>query len=283
MKKSHFFLLVIMAVCVAALMAYKAYDRTATDNHPPQIQIEDGELEVSVRDGRDAMLQGVTATDNRDGDVTDSLVVESVGSITDNGRVTVTYAAFDKSGNVAQKRRTVHYTDYVPPRFTLKEPLVYAYGSNKDIVDFIGAYDELDGDITHRVKITSLENSDISGPGIYDVLVQVNNSLGDNRELTLQVEVYPAGVYNSSLTLTDYLIYIPVGASFQPEDYLDVFRWGGNSTDLSGGISQEFDLGMAGKVDTAKPGVYSVEYTLSRGSGNANYVGYSELIVIVGE
>ena len=276
-------LLAAMALCVAALMGYKAYDRAATDSRAPQIQIQEGELQVSVRDPREALLQGVTASDTQDGDVTDSLIVESVGSITADDRVTVTYAAFDQSGNVAKKSRTVRYTDYVSPRFTLEEPLAFSYGSGKDIVDLVGAYDEVDGDITHRVKVTSLENTSISAPGTYDVLLQVSNSLGDIQELTVEVEIYPSGTYNSQLYLTDYIVYLSVGEEFDAEAYLDSFVWAGNTTVLSGSVPREFDLGLSGKVDMTKPGVYAVEYTMNRSNGSQSCTGYTELIVVVEE
>lgn len=283
MKKRHLTLLVAMAVCIAGLMGYKAYDRAVTDNRPPQIIMEDGELQVSVYDSRDVLLQGVTAKDDTDGDVTASLIVESVGSITDDDRVTVTYAAFDQAGNVAKKTRTVHYTDYVSPRFYLEEPLAFGYGSGKDIVDLIGAYDKVDGDITHRVKVTSLESEPISAPGVYKVLIQVHNSLGDIQNLTLEVKIYPSGSYNSQLNLKNYLVYLPVGEGFDAEDYLDSFVWAGNTTKLSGGVPGELDLVLSGQVDVTKPGVYTVEYTMSRSYGSQSYTGFAELVVVVEE
>lgn len=283
MKKRHLILILAMALCVAGLMGYKAYDQAVTDNRPPQILMEDGEPQVSVYDSREVLLQGVTAKDNVDGDVTASLIVESVGSITADDRVTVTYAAFDQSGNVAKKSRTVHYTDYVSPRFYLEEPLAFGHGTNKDIVDVIGAYDEVDGDITHRVKVTSLESEPISAPGVYQVLIQVNNSLGDIQKLTLEVEIYPAGTYNAQLELTNYLVYLPVGERFDAEDYLDCFAWAGNTIELSGGVPRDLELGLSGHVDTTTPGVYTMEYIMSRDSGSQSYTGFAELVVVVEE
>ena len=52
----------------------------------------------------DKLLEGVTAYDSHDGDVTASLLIEKVTE-TGNGEVIVTYAAMDSSNNVAELSR----------------------------------------------------------------------------------------------------------------------------------------------------------------------------------
>ena len=42
----------------------------------------------------------MTAEDERDGDVTDSLVVQEISGFNEDGTRTVTFAAVDRSGNV---------------------------------------------------------------------------------------------------------------------------------------------------------------------------------------
>lgn len=155
--KRNWKLLVMLAVSLAALVGYRVVDGLRTDSTAPVITVDDSVmLEVSVLD-RAALLTGVTAADDRDGDVTASIVVESARDITDDGCVTVTYAAFDSSGNVAKTTRTVRYTDYRSPRFTLSNSLVFTYGTNFDVLKVVGAEDVLDGDIGYRVRANSLE------------------------------------------------------------------------------------------------------------------------------
>ncbi len=48
------------------------------DNTPPEIQFQDNEIVYTAGDSYDGLLDGVTATDNKDGDVTESLVVECI-------------------------------------------------------------------------------------------------------------------------------------------------------------------------------------------------------------
>jgi hypothetical protein len=259
-----------------------------TDTKAPKIEINTERVEVSVLDPKSALLQGVTAMDNVDGDVTESVVVESVSLLNPDGTISVSYAAFDSTGNVAKATREAKYTDYESPKLTLSGPLLYSYGSNFDVLSTVGATDMIDGDIQHRVRATALEEDSIATLGTHQVRFQVNNSLGDTMALELPVEVYAADTYNAGLTLTEYLIYLPVGANFNPTSYLDTFTLRGEATNLRNGLPGNYTLRTKGEVQTQQPGVYSMEYRVTytvRNETNPNlnqeYTGYSKLIVVV--
>ena len=66
------------------------------------------ETELEYRDGMsdEELLEGVTATDETDGDVSGSLVVEKV-SEAGNRTVIVTYGAKDAANNVAKASRMI--------------------------------------------------------------------------------------------------------------------------------------------------------------------------------
>lgn len=91
----------------------------------PVIFYPEGVLEISVQDGEEALLQGVTAKDDKDGDVTGSILVEKLSGFDGENRREVTYAAFDSDGNVAKATREIVYTDYTPIRFQLNHSLRY--------------------------------------------------------------------------------------------------------------------------------------------------------------
>ena len=283
MKKWKSICLVLIVLCLAAFYGYRAVDRITTDTQAPQITMS-GQLQVSVQDPKTALLQGVTAQDKIDGDVTASLVVERVRLADSDGTVNVTYAAFDKAGNVAKAERQVQYTDYESPRFSLSGPLAFPQNSGFDVLSVVRVEDTLDGDITHRVRATSLDQNSITAAGTHDVEFRVTNSLGQTVKLVLPVEIYPAGSYQGSLKLTDYLIYLPAGAQFDAKSYLSQYTLGTDTTVLNGSLPGDFSLRTTGSVDTGTPGVYSVAYevTYNKADGvNSAYTGYSKLIVVV--
>lgn len=98
---------ILIAVCIAdaALLAACAFLYTRQDRTVPVISFnkEDGLL---YEDGMDAalLLEGVSAYDEQDGDVSDSILIEKI-SRTADGNVIVTYAAMDASKNVGKASR----------------------------------------------------------------------------------------------------------------------------------------------------------------------------------
>ncbi len=90
-----------VALMVIAAVLYLGQDRTA-----PVISY--GPDSLTYEEGMDQalLLEGVTAQDERDGDVTESLMVEKI-SETSNGNVIITYVAKDHSDNVGKASRTL--------------------------------------------------------------------------------------------------------------------------------------------------------------------------------
>lgn len=283
MKKRTWIYLVLIALCIGAFAAYLAIDRISTDRRAPEITFSAEVPAVSALDPASAFLQGVTATDNADGDVTASLVVESVKLLDSNGTVTVTYAAFDSAENVAKAQQQAQYTDYESPRFSLSKSLAFAQNANADLFNITTATDMVEGDISHRIRITSLDQSSISALGDHEVELRVSNSLGDTVKLVVPVEVYQAGSYDANVELTDYLVYVPVGSTFRAKDYLSAYIRSGDRVSLEDGIPAEYSLYISGQVNTDTPGVYPVGYRITELSSDADksYVGYTKLIVVV--
>lgn len=283
MKTRKWFPAIVLVLCLLIFVAYRIFDSIVTDKASPRITIEEtGEiLQVSVNDPDSVLLQGVTAEDGRDGDVTDSLIIESVANINQNHQVVVTYAAFDHAGNVAKAQRTVQYTDYQSPRFTLSGPLAFPYGGRTGVLDHIGAVDDLDGDIGYRVKTTMMDDTTITAEGIHNVLFRVTNSLSDTAELVIPVEVYDADQHDADLSLKEYIVYIPLGSTFDAESYLKEYRLFGETTDLTRGISGGLTLETTGTVNVNEPGVYTIGYTVKAVRSGLVYSGYSKLIVVV--
>ena len=281
MKKQNWISIALIIACIGVLFAYRAVARIKADHTPPEIHMEEKLLELSALEPRSALLQGVTARDKRDGDVTASLVVESVRLLRNDGTVTVTYAAFDAAGNVAKQSREVRFSDYRSPRFSLSKPLMFSQTSSYDVLNIIGAEDMLDGDISHRIRATVLDEVESGYTGTHDIQFRVTNSLGEMVELVLPVEIYTPSLFEGTLTLKDYLVYLKQGERFNAREYLDTLTIGREETELSGALPADIQLEVSGGVNTGIPGVYTVDYRIDRAMGNQTYSAYSRLIVVV--
>ena len=280
MRKNLIYLMLAF-VFVAVFALYMFIVQGVTDTRPPVISFSDTVLELSMRDPDSAYMQGVSAADDQDGDVTASVVVESIRLLESDGSIQITYAAFDAAGNVSKAVRTARYTDYESPRFRLSRSLTFANNSNFDIFQFVKAEDGLDGDISHRVRITSMDETSVSTIGMHQLELRVSNSLGETVKLVVPVEVYAAGTYEANLSLKDYLIYLPVGARLDPESFLDTYTRGSEKMSLRDGIPEGLTLQMNHNVRTDVPGVYTIEYRVTQTVGEQDYTGYAKLIVVV--
>lgn len=285
MKRKTWVLVALLIVSLAVFYGYRYWAQQNSDGNPPKIYVDDEMLRLSILDPEEALLQGVTASDREDGDVTASLIVESVRLLDADGTASVSYAAFDGAGNVTKATRQVQFIDYESPRFSLSAPLVFAQSSSVDALSYIHASDLLDGDITRRIRATVLTESAVSGVGSHLVEFRVTNSLGETVKLELPLEVYATGTYQAKLALTDYMIYLPTGADFDPNQYLKNYTYRNETVSLENGAPEGVALEIQGNVDTTQPGVYAVDYIvrISTGTGATaqSASGYTRLIVVV--
>ena len=99
----------LIVLCVA-LGAGTAAVVVTDDRKGPEIELPaDGD--VTYEEGSDtaSLLEGVTATDEKDGDVTDSLMIENIFPNNDHTSASVVYAAKDSHNNVSKATRRVNY------------------------------------------------------------------------------------------------------------------------------------------------------------------------------
>ncbi len=103
-------LIMVSIVCVAVLII----GSLGKDKNVPAISFSE-DVSVSYKEGepKSRLLEDVTAYDQEDGDISDSLVIESVYDFK-NGKAKVIYAARDASGNIVKAERIVNYTAAEP-------------------------------------------------------------------------------------------------------------------------------------------------------------------------
>ena len=278
---------ILIFFCAAAVFfAYtRIRERMTTDYRAPVIQADSDVLEVSVSAGDEELLAGMTAYDNLDGDVTDTLVVASRGKFSSKGTLHVNYAAFDKNRNVGVYSREVIFTDYVSPHFRMDAPLRFASGGSvPDYLEPITAQDCLDGNITQQIKITAGRTVAVSDTVTRQTMnLQVTNSCGDSAvlELTASMEDYTT-LNRPAPALRDYILYAEKNGELDLRGNLTGIWTGGSVHSFE---EMEFDPEVDVTVDEdaldyRTPGAYTVVYRLSR---DGVELGSAELIVVVEE
>ena len=252
MKNLERVTVIVFVAVLAVFIGVKAYTRMAVDTTPPQISCDTDTIDISVADPESVLLQGVTAKDDRDGDLTGSIMVKGVTNLLSGNTARVSYIVFDSSNNMATCQRTIRYTDYEKPRFALSQPLIYPEGGPVMVLDKLSAADSAGEDISGNISIVS-QNIDIYTAGRYFLTAQVSNSQGDIESVTLPVIISSAK--KQLVELKEYLVYIDQGAGFNSGSYVSSVK------DSAGAAYDTSHLSVEGQVDTSVPGTYYVSYS----------------------
>ena len=294
MRRLRLLLLVFFLVVFAAFMFSSIREYLTSDFEAPVISADSEVMNLSVEAIDAALLSGMTAEDNLDGDVTDTLVVVSKSKFIAKATRNVSYAAFDKSNNVGTFVRKLVYTDYHSPRFVLTEPLRFVAGnSSYDYLRHMRAVDCLDGNLSSQIKITMGNTETASeSTSTQPIHVIVTNSAGDTSSLSLTATFEDYETYSkASPALSEYIIYLKIGEKPNYRSYLEGIWTAGNTrkfSELRFDPDEDVEIDDSA-VDYRTPGVYTVTYKLTRGTpmGDGEIYrtefGTASLIVIVEE
>lgn len=176
------------------------------------------------------------------------VAVENPPDLTKTGKYTVTYRATYRD-LTAQTTRIVRVVDTMCPEITLTADAVTPEPGQPYVEAGYRAYDNYDGDITHRVI-----RREEYGLVTYAVVDSSGNPAYAERTI-------PAGDFQEpELTLTGgETLSIPVGTFYEEPGYLALDNLDGNVTDR---------VTVEGEVDWLHPGTYSLVYSASDTAGN---------------
>ncbi len=290
MKKVRTIVIMFFLASCAIFSIYIFKTHMVEDNTPPEISCDSDEISVSVNAEDAEILQGVTAVDNRDGDITDSVTISSMSHFISKGRRTVTYIVFDKANQAGSIQRTLTYTDYTSTKIHLIKPLRYtpSEADKANLLEYMTAEDCLDGDITNQIRTTLSDSYYSLEPGEYELMIQVSNSAGDVCAVPVNVEIVDSSdreENNKSYPmLSEYIVYTGVNQELDLDSYLSGIIQGTNEYTFEKDekyleITKE-DITVTSHVDYSKEGVYTVEYTYE---GKEAPAAVTKLYVVVEE
>ena len=281
LRRTKVFVILFFLISVGVWKGYDIYAGLQTDNSQPVITMESESLSVSVKDGDSALLEGVTAEDAGDGDLTDKIFIESRRNFIEKGKFNVTYAVADSDNHVARATREIVYSDYISPQFELSEPLEFAATkSAQDDVDIaanLSARDVIDGDISNKIRISGDYTMSSHTAGDYPMEFIVMNSMGDTVSLPVTVKIYDSSVGSQpKMHLKKYLMNVQVGTEVDLGSMVESIEYRGvvyERAEDGAFYSGEYDrngeaimipagrISYSGEVNFSEPGVYEITST----------------------
>lgn len=202
MKKLVFIVLITMGVLTLQACA-------ARRNQAPEITGYNEEVTLELGEAFNP-LEGVSATDREDGDLTSQIIVNGweAGDENSVGTSRVTLTVTDSAGTTTEVSFTVTVAGDVPV------PVISGVETNVEFFIGSGTYnplsgvsatDEIDGDLTDQIAV--LDTFDLTTPGTYSIRVRVTNSFGSRQTVSITLVVKASPV---PLTLTSDPITITI-------------------------------------------------------------------------
>ena len=264
--------IVIVCFFIFSCIFYGVYTSLVwmkSDRNTPEISFEEDVIYVSAKATEEELLAGVTATDVESGDLTERVQIASMSPLFQDFQRTIQYIVFDDANKLGSATRTIVYTDYVPPRIYIKEPLRFTLSNYMTALENleVEATDLIDGDITNKIKTTWDDLWYTETTGVYPFTFQVNNSAGDTCILEVEVILADSAAEKGKCypMLKDYVVYTKVGEKLNYSDYLwgvqineESYAFG--SEDMPYGISRS-RVSVHPTVDYTQPGTYTVKYS----------------------
>lgn len=269
MKNFKFLLTVLLLIGLYALflVGFKLYNNT--ENEAPIISIQNEILTVSVKDKENALLQGVSASDAEDGDLTSKIVIDSISEFDEKNYRTVTYVVFDNDDQMTKATRRIKYSDYSAPTFDIKQPLVFYYvANNSEFANFVSASSSLDGNISSKILV----ENDFYIDGKKEVVFSVVDSCGVKSSISLKADELN-DIPSINFILNDYLVRVGVGSEIDPYRYIEKIEYLG--MDLTSDIE---NISIQNNYDPTTPGMYEFIYRYTDDTGE---FGITKLVVIV--
>ncbi|MEY4717285.1 immunoglobulin-like domain-containing protein [Lacticaseibacillus paracasei] len=190
------------------------------------------------------LMEGVSAHDVEDGDLTNKVVYANTVDINTEGTYQVTYQVTDSAGHKTSVTRDVVVTN--------DAPVIHVSGNNQtevghafDPLQGVTADDYQDGDLTTEIKVAG--NVDTSKPGDYELTYAVTDKNGTVTTLKRSVTVFATA---PTLDVSKVPTELKVGDQFNPK---------ANVTAVS--PYGDVIVAVDGSVDTSKPGSYELAYT----------------------
>jgi hypothetical protein len=238
------------------------------DKEAPVIEILDDSVVYQGDQNAGVLLTGVKAIDKQEGDVTASLVIESIHELATGDKVSVIYAARDSKNNVVKKERILEY---------VKVDVVGANVLTEEEQD--GLSSNINSEVTNEENNnTNLETQgETSLDGVTGDLESEQDTeeteadVIDNEDINQDDNTPLVSTGDPLIKLNTYEVTIAAGGYFNPMNYIE---------DAVDDVDDAWRrIRIVGEYHTSTPGEYTLEYYVVDSDGNQSNVETLRLVV----
>ena len=233
----------VMTVSSIALVGATAFLYVSRDTNGPEISFENGKnlkYEEGMKEAE--LLKNVKAVDKKDGDVSNTLMVENIfpkGS----DKVVVSYVAKDTSNNVTKKERVLEISD----------------GSDTEDNNNAENDAQAAGSQAQEAEVTTTPAADQTATITDETEAESAARKIQEDKIALLAPEAP------KVRLTTYYVELPVGTAMNQLNYVESIE------DDADDVSELYKyIIISGGVNTNVPGTYELSYYVIDSDGNSS-------------
>lgn len=260
--------------------------RSTMDRVAPEISFSEEQAEYHLSDTKEVLLQGVTASDDVDGDVTDTLVVENVFTDDAKGQATVVYVAKDSSNNVTKTSRFMIWNpennETETESETETEVVTEAPQTEPETEEESESEAASEAEAETAEAQTAAAQTEETETEAAVIAEEKQSEEPETQEQTESeaivipeeeedLDAYYAEIFaelspeRPRLRLTNRKLAVSVGDSFDPLIYVQSIE-----DDYDNKYELWRQISVEGEVNTKVPGIYQLIYTATDSSGNVS-------------
>ena len=258
----------ILAALFVILLGINSWQFLTRDRTAPRITFSPDSFTWDEEDGKELLLQGVTATDKVDGDVTQSVRIKSVTPMKDGKSVIVVYFAKDSHHNIATASRIIGYI----PGKSEAEKKAEAEAESKaaeesSIAESIRESEEESIRESEEEESRSIAEEEATA-------TTEEETLSPEEENESRIAELPDGAPH--IYLSHYVVGVPLGGRLNLLSYVSNVTDDLDSRDY---LSGRIEIEGAENINYSQLGEYEVHFYVRDSQGNRSNMAVMKVIV----
>jgi len=250
---------ILLAVLNLVILGTIVFFHLQKDRVAPEIYAKEITLVYEEGMEEDKLLEGVVATDNKDGDITKEIVIEKVVMDSQKTNVTITYGVADSAGNISKVTRTVDMIVEEDMEMLSEESSSEEENTEEENTEDSTEV-ETDADVEEETTSEIEEGSTESEP--------------ENERVALPTAGEASNEGSPSIVFRNTKVKAQIGGTPAWVDAIE-----GLHDDKDDYVKLFESISVQGEYDKNTPGTYSVKITITDSDGNVSSAYPVEIVV----
>ena len=224
-----------------------------TDSKGPKITVEQRSITYVNGDDKTSLLDGVSAYDANDGDVTVSLIVKDITVLNSGDTAKVTYAARDNNNNISEAYRIVTYVDSDENYSEPDDEAMFQEITEGEVTEAEASAENTEAQATEEpVEDNTQETEEPQEEATEEPKAEEEPQ--DNKPKVNTNDIKKPDDKTPKITLKQKSVNINVGQTFNPSDYI-------KSKENASSIA------IDGAINVMAPGTYPLTFKVTGPDG----------------